>query len=171
MQSPRRRGGKTQRDAAEHCRDRQVEREAHRRRPVQPNEQAANYCGCRTGHAREKSRNLRNTDAQCALYVNLLQRDICPSGTKFESEITAMVAHILNGEAVKQHNPGDEAFVEKDVQKALGIGAATTPAPAATLKPLIDRVRDWSRWRRRDRSDRSIHEHVQVRRRRPRAPR
>jgi sphinganine-1-phosphate aldolase len=41
-------------------------------------------------------------------YVNLLQRDICPSGTKFESEIVAMVAKMLHGEAVKEHNPEDE---------------------------------------------------------------
>ncbi len=41
-------------------------------------------------------------------YVNLLQRDICPSGTKFESEIIAMVARLLHGEAVKQSDPQDE---------------------------------------------------------------
>jgi glutamate/tyrosine decarboxylase-like PLP-dependent enzyme len=41
-------------------------------------------------------------------YVNLLQRDICPSGTKFESEIIAMVAKMLHGEAAKEHNPKDD---------------------------------------------------------------
>jgi sphinganine-1-phosphate aldolase len=41
-------------------------------------------------------------------YVNLLQRDICPSGTKFESEIIAMVAKMLHGDAVKDYNPQDE---------------------------------------------------------------
>ncbi len=41
-------------------------------------------------------------------YVNLLQRDLCPSGTKFESEIIAMVAKLLHGEAVKEHNPQDD---------------------------------------------------------------
>jgi len=41
-------------------------------------------------------------------YINLLQRDLCPSGTKFESEIIAMVAHLLHGEAVKDFNPGDD---------------------------------------------------------------
>lgn len=41
-------------------------------------------------------------------YVNLLQRDLCPSGTKFESEIVSMVAKLLHGEAVKVHNPQDE---------------------------------------------------------------
>jgi sphinganine-1-phosphate aldolase len=41
-------------------------------------------------------------------YVNLLQRDICPSGTKFESEIINMVAKLLNGEEVKKYNSDDE---------------------------------------------------------------
>jgi sphinganine-1-phosphate aldolase len=41
-------------------------------------------------------------------YVNLLQRDICPSGTKFESEIISMVARLLHGEAVKDFNPNDD---------------------------------------------------------------
>ena len=41
-------------------------------------------------------------------YVNLLQRDICPSGTKFESEIINMVAKLLNGEEVKKHSSDDE---------------------------------------------------------------
>jgi sphinganine-1-phosphate aldolase len=41
-------------------------------------------------------------------YVNLLQRDICPSGTKFESEIIAMVAKLLHGDAVKKYNPKDD---------------------------------------------------------------
>ena len=41
-------------------------------------------------------------------YVNLLQRDICPSGTKFESEIIAMVARLLHGDAVKDYNPEDD---------------------------------------------------------------
>ncbi len=41
-------------------------------------------------------------------YVNLLQRDICPSGTKFESEIISMVARLLHAEAVKDFNPDDD---------------------------------------------------------------
>ena len=41
-------------------------------------------------------------------YVNLLQRDICPSGTKFESEIIAMVAKLLHGDAVKEYDPQDD---------------------------------------------------------------
>jgi sphinganine-1-phosphate aldolase len=41
-------------------------------------------------------------------YVNLIQRDICPSGTKFESEIISMTAQMLHGEAVKENNPQDD---------------------------------------------------------------
>ena len=41
-------------------------------------------------------------------YVNLLQRDMCPSGTKFESEIVAMVGKMLHGDEVSKHNPDDE---------------------------------------------------------------
>jgi sphinganine-1-phosphate aldolase len=41
-------------------------------------------------------------------YVNLLQRDICPSGTKFESEIISMVAKMLHGDVVKKYNPEDD---------------------------------------------------------------
>ena len=41
-------------------------------------------------------------------HANLLQRDLCPSGTKFEAEIIAMTAKMLNGDAVKLHNPDDE---------------------------------------------------------------
>jgi sphinganine-1-phosphate aldolase len=41
-------------------------------------------------------------------YVNLIQRDICPSGTKFESEIISMTANMLHGEAAKEQNPLDD---------------------------------------------------------------
>ena len=41
-------------------------------------------------------------------YVNLIQRDLCPSGTKFEAEITAMVANMLHGESARAANPDDQ---------------------------------------------------------------
>lgn len=41
-------------------------------------------------------------------YINLLQRDLCPSGTKFESEIISMVVNMLNGPEAKKHNPDDD---------------------------------------------------------------
>jgi sphinganine-1-phosphate aldolase len=41
-------------------------------------------------------------------YVNLLQRDLCPSGTKFEAEALAMIGQMLHGEEVGRVNPRDE---------------------------------------------------------------
>ncbi len=38
-------------------------------------------------------------------HVNLLQRDMCPSGTKFESEIVRMTATMLNGDAASRRDP------------------------------------------------------------------
>jgi glutamate/tyrosine decarboxylase-like PLP-dependent enzyme len=39
---------------------------------------------------------------------NLIQRDMCPSGTKFEAEVLAMVGKMLHGEEVSKVNPSDE---------------------------------------------------------------
>ncbi len=36
--------------------------------------------------------------------INLLQRDLCPSGTKFEAEVLAMVGKMLHGEEVSKVN-------------------------------------------------------------------
>jgi sphinganine-1-phosphate aldolase len=41
-------------------------------------------------------------------YVNMLQRDLCPSMTKFEAEVLAMVGKMLHGEEVGKVNPMDE---------------------------------------------------------------
>lgn len=41
-------------------------------------------------------------------HVNLLQRDMCPSGTKFEAEIVSMTAAMLNADAARQRDPADE---------------------------------------------------------------
>jgi sphinganine-1-phosphate aldolase len=40
--------------------------------------------------------------------INLLQRDLCPSGTKFESEVLAMVGKMLHGDEVSKVNRFDE---------------------------------------------------------------
>jgi sphinganine-1-phosphate aldolase len=44
-----------------------------------------------------------------ALYshVNVLQRDICPSATRFESEILAMALDLMHAEAVKEHHASE----------------------------------------------------------------
>lgn len=41
-------------------------------------------------------------------HVNVLQVDICPSMSKFESEVVSMTAKMLNGDAAKAHDPQDE---------------------------------------------------------------
>lgn len=40
-------------------------------------------------------------------HVNLLQRDMCPSGTKFEAEIVAMTARMLNADAAAARDAND----------------------------------------------------------------
>jgi glutamate/tyrosine decarboxylase-like PLP-dependent enzyme len=40
-------------------------------------------------------------------HVNVLQRDICPSATKFEAEIIAMTLDMLHGDAVATHHPDE----------------------------------------------------------------
>lgn len=44
-----------------------------------------------------------------ALYshVNVLQRDMCPSATRFEGEIIAMTLDLMHAEAVATHHPGE----------------------------------------------------------------
>ena len=42
-------------------------------------------------------------------HVNVLQRDLCPSQTKFESEIIAMTVDFFNGQAVQEHHPQEQA--------------------------------------------------------------
>ncbi|MBN1149051.1 MAG: aspartate aminotransferase family protein [Anaerolineales bacterium] len=66
-------------------------------------------------------------------HVNLLQRDLCPSGTKLESEITAMVARMLNGEAAKAANPRDEVC-----------GSVTSGGTESILNAMLV-YREWGR--------------------------
>src|SRR5512136_345548 len=40
--------------------------------------------------------------------VNILQRDLCPSGTKFEAEVLSMVGKMLHGDEVSKVNRYDE---------------------------------------------------------------
>lgn len=39
-------------------------------------------------------------------HVNALQRDICPSATRFEGEITAMALDLMHADAIAAHHPG-----------------------------------------------------------------
>jgi glutamate/tyrosine decarboxylase-like PLP-dependent enzyme len=59
-------------------------------------------------------------------HVNLLQRDVCPSGTKFESEIVSMTATLLGGDAARAHDPGDEVS-----------GAVTSGGSESIMLPML----------------------------------
>jgi sphinganine-1-phosphate aldolase len=48
-------------------------------------------------------------------HANVLQRDMYPSATKFEGEIVAMTLSLLNGQAVADHHPGEDAVDRKSV--------------------------------------------------------
>lgn len=59
-------------------------------------------------HAGDAHRAFLNKVFSFFSHVNTIQFDICPSMSKFESEIIAMTAQMLNGDAVKAHNPQDQ---------------------------------------------------------------
>jgi glutamate/tyrosine decarboxylase-like PLP-dependent enzyme len=66
-------------------------------------------------------------------HVNLLQRDLCPSGTKFEAEIVSMVAGMLNGDAARARDPNDEVC-----------GAVTFGGSESIMLPMLA-YREWAR--------------------------
>jgi glutamate/tyrosine decarboxylase-like PLP-dependent enzyme len=59
-------------------------------------------------------------------HVNLLQRDMCPSGTKFEAEIVSMTAKLLHGDAVKAADADDEVC-----------GAVTSGGSESIMLPML----------------------------------
>ena len=71
-------------------------------------------------------------------HVNLLQRDMCPSGTKFEAEIISMTANLLNGAAVRALNSQDEV-----------VGAVTSGGSESIMLPMLV-------YRERGRAERGI---------------
>jgi sphinganine-1-phosphate aldolase len=56
-------------------------------------------------------------------HVNILQRDMCPSGTKFEAEIVSMTAKMLNADAVREP---DEV-----------VGAVTAGGSESIMLPML----------------------------------
>ncbi len=66
-------------------------------------------------------------------HVNLLQRDMCPSGTKLEAEIVSMVAKMLHGDAVR----------ERDSQNAV-CGAVTSGGSESIMLAMLA-YREWAR--------------------------
>ncbi|MBW1867154.1 MAG: aspartate aminotransferase family protein, partial [Deltaproteobacteria bacterium] len=59
-------------------------------------------------HAGEAHRAYLNKVFSLFSHVNTLQFDLCPSMSKMESEIIAMTAKMLHGDAVKKSNSADE---------------------------------------------------------------
>jgi len=59
-------------------------------------------------HAGDEHRAFMNKVFSLYSHINIIQADLCPSMSKFESEIVAMTASMLNGDKVKQDTPEDE---------------------------------------------------------------
>jgi len=59
-------------------------------------------------HAGDEHREFLNKVFSLFSHENTLQFDLCPSMFKMESEIISMTARMLNGDAVKDHNPEDQ---------------------------------------------------------------
>jgi len=59
-------------------------------------------------HAGDEHREYLNKIFAFYSHINIIQADLCPSMSKFESEIVAMTAAMLHGEAVKAIDPNDE---------------------------------------------------------------
>ena len=59
-------------------------------------------------------------------YVNSLQRDICPSMTRFESDIIAMTLDLMHGDEVRKHNPAHKA-----------VGAVGFGGTESIINPLL----------------------------------
>ena len=66
-------------------------------------------------------------------YINLLQRDLCPSGTKFEGEVLAMVSKMLHGEEVSKLNPQDQ------------VAGAITSGGSESIYNAMYVYREWGR--------------------------
>ncbi len=59
-------------------------------------------------HAGDAHRDFLNNVFSLFSHVNVIQADLCPSMSKFESEIVSMAASMLHADAVKEVNPSDE---------------------------------------------------------------
>ncbi len=59
-------------------------------------------------------------------HVNILQRDMCPSGTKFEGEVIAMTARMLGADTARARNPADEVC-----------GAITSGGTESIIMPML----------------------------------
>src|SRR6478672_11174249 len=66
-------------------------------------------------------------------HVNILQRDMCPSATKFESEVIAMTLDMLRAAAVADHHPD-----------AVPCGSITSGGTDSIVTAMLA-YRDWAR--------------------------
>ncbi|RJP38564.1 MAG: aspartate aminotransferase family protein, partial [Desulfobacteraceae bacterium] len=58
-------------------------------------------------HAGDRHREFLNRAFSFFSHINTIQFDLCPSMARFESEIIAMTAKMLNGEAARANGPSD----------------------------------------------------------------
>lgn len=77
-------------------------------------------------------------------HVNALQRDMCPSATRFEGEIIAMTLDLMHADAVQQHHPASTPC-----------GSVTSGGTESILTAVLVH-RDWARAARGIRAPRMI---------------
>ncbi len=83
-------------------------------------------------HAGDKHRAYLNKIFTLFSHENTIQFDLCPSMFKMESEIISMTARMLNGEAVKEHNPAD------------GVCGTVTSGGTESIIMAMKTYRDWA---------------------------
>ncbi len=84
-------------------------------------------------HAGEEHRAYLNKIFSLFSHENTIQFDLCPSMFKMESEIISMTAKMLNGDAVKDHNPED------------GVCGTVTSGGTESIIMAMKTYRDWAR--------------------------
>jgi glutamate/tyrosine decarboxylase-like PLP-dependent enzyme len=84
-------------------------------------------------HAGDEHRAFLNKVFSLFSHENTIQFDLCPSMFKMESEIISMTAKMLNGDAVKAHNPGDH------------ICGTVTSGGTESILMATKAYRDWAR--------------------------
>ncbi len=84
-------------------------------------------------HAGEAHRAFLNRVFALFSHENTIQFDMCPSMFKMESEIISMTANMLNGNAVKEHNAGDQ------------VCGTVTSGGTGSILMAMKVYRDWAR--------------------------
>ena len=84
-------------------------------------------------HAGDEHRAFLNKVFSLFSHENTIQFDLCPSMFKMESEIISMTAKMLNGDAVKDHNPQDQ------------VCGTVTSGGTESILMAMKAYRDWAR--------------------------